>query len=62
MTALLRDGLKAAPNIREISRATGVEPSSLVRFRDGETSLRLDKADALATYFGFRVVKDREGK
>jgi transcriptional regulator with XRE-family HTH domain len=45
-----------------IERATGVKRASIMRFLRGETSLRLDKADALAAYFGLAlrpVGKDR---
>lgn len=33
-----------------IAKDTGIVPTSLMRFLRGETSLRLDKADALAAY------------
>ena len=36
----------------DIEKATGVQRASLLRFLRGETSLRLDKADALAEHFG----------
>jgi len=40
-----------------ICKATGMEPCSLMRFADGRTSLRLDKADALAEFLGLVLVK-----
>ncbi len=40
-----------------VAKATGIARASLIRFRRGETSLRLDKADALAAYFGLRLVQ-----
>jgi len=36
---------------------TGIAGTSLLRFMQGETSLRLDKADVLADYLGFELVK-----
>ena len=41
-----------------LSRETGIARASLIRFRRGETSLRLDIADRLAVYLGFRLVPD----
>jgi transcriptional regulator with XRE-family HTH domain len=41
-----------------IGRGAGIPESSLLRFMRGETSLRLDKADRLAAYLGFRLVPD----
>jgi len=38
-----------------IQRETGVNRISLIRFMRGETSLRLDVADKLATYFGLEL-------
>jgi len=38
-----------------LAKATGIARASLIRFRRGETSLRLDVADRLATYFGMRL-------
>lgn len=47
-----------------IERATGVKRASIMRFVRGETSLRLDRADALATFFGLELIqrKQRKGK
>ena len=45
-----------------LSKATGVARASLIRFRRGETSLRLDVADRLAVYFGLEVVSKRKAK
>ncbi len=44
-------------SLYRISLDTGVVKTSLMRFMRGETSLRLDKADALAEYFGLELVK-----
>jgi plasmid maintenance system antidote protein VapI len=38
-----------------ISKDTGVVVTSIIRFINGETSLRLDKADAIAEYLGLRL-------
>lgn len=38
-----------------LSRETGIARASLIRFRRGETSLRLDVADKLAVYFGLEL-------
>jgi transcriptional regulator with XRE-family HTH domain len=43
-----------------LSKATGIARASLIRFRRGETSLRLDVADKLAAYFGIRAVPDQD--
>jgi plasmid maintenance system antidote protein VapI len=56
----LSDALRRA--IREsgipylaLAQATGVQRASIQRFIDGRTSLRLDKADKLAAYFGLEL-------
>ena len=54
MTDLLRQALVKADSFRGVERATGVKRQSLMKFARGEQSLRLDKADALAAYFGIR--------
>ncbi len=43
-----------------LERATGVKRGSIMRFVRGERSLRLDKADALAQYFGLTLRGVRE--
>jgi plasmid maintenance system antidote protein VapI len=45
-----------------LARATGVERASIQRFVDGRTSLRLDKADKLAAYFGLELRPGRKRK
>jgi plasmid maintenance system antidote protein VapI len=52
MTELLRQALIEADNNYAVAKATGVQKTSLIRFRRGEQSLRLDMADRLAAYFG----------
>jgi transcriptional regulator with XRE-family HTH domain len=41
-----------------IATDTGIPATSIMRFMRGETSLRLDNADLLAEYLGFRLVRD----
>lgn len=52
MTKLLREALADAESLRAIETTTGIHRASLRRFRDGQTSLRLDIADRLAEHFG----------
>jgi len=52
MTQLLREALAEADSIRSVAKATGLTHVSLVRFANGEQSLRLDLADKLAAHFG----------
>jgi plasmid maintenance system antidote protein VapI len=40
-----------------LERETGVKRASIMRFMRGDTSLRLDLADRLATYFGLELTK-----
>jgi transcriptional regulator with XRE-family HTH domain len=53
MTDLLKQAIaNSGRTFTDIERAAGVQRASLLRFMRGETSLRLDKADDLAEYFG----------
>ena len=53
LTELLKRAIASSGlTFTDIQRATGVQRASLLRFMRGETSLRLDKADDLAEYFG----------
>jgi transcriptional regulator with XRE-family HTH domain len=49
---------------RELARRAGVEQASLVRFMNATSSLRLDKAAALAAMLGLELVpvKLKKGK
>ena len=49
-------------SLYRIAADTGIIRSSLIRFLRGDQSLRLDKADVLAEYFGIEVVKKRKVK
>jgi plasmid maintenance system antidote protein VapI len=40
-----------------LAQATGVTRASILRFVRGDQSLRLDKADLLAAYFGLTLTK-----
>ena len=56
MTELLQQAVKDAidggQSLREIARESGLQHPPLLRFLRGEQSLRLDKAEMLADYFG----------
>ena len=52
MTELLRKAMTEAESIRGVAKATGLDHASLVRFTNGEQSLRLDLAERLADHFG----------
>lgn len=56
--AVERSGL----SLYAISRATGLNEDSLSRFMRRQQSLRLDKADILAAYFGIRCIMDSARK
>ena len=43
-----------------LSKATGIQRTSLIRFVRGETSLHLDVADELAAYFGLKLVAEND--
>lgn len=40
-----------------LQQATGITRACIQRFVDGRTSLRLDLADRLASYFGLELVR-----
>lgn len=60
---VLRDAIRqsGAAHIA-LERATGVKRGSIMRFMRGERSMRLDKADALAAYFGLALRPTGKGK
>jgi hypothetical protein len=55
MTELLQQALNKANSFKAVERDTGVLRQSLMKFARGEQSLRLDKADILAEYFGIEA-------
>ncbi len=58
MTDLLRKTVaESGIPLLTLQQKTGVERASIARFLRGRQSLRLDKADALADYFGLELVK-----
>ncbi len=57
-TAIQDSGLSAY----RISKDTGLVVTSIIRFVEGETSIRLDKADVLAEYLGLELVQKRKAK
>lgn len=61
MTELLREAIaEGGMSFKALERETGVLRQSLMKFARGEQSLRLDKADILAAYFGIEL--KRKGK
>ena len=59
ITDVLRKAIEdSGLSFYRIAQDTGVTSQSLLRFQRGETSLRLDKADAVAEYLGFRLTPD----
>lgn len=55
LRAALNKAIDSGLTFRQIERETGVLRQSLMKFARGETSLVLDKADALAIYLGFEL-------
>ena len=64
---LLRQRILAAvesgrTSYKALERETGVTRGSIMRFVRGSQSLRLDKADRLAVYFGLELRPKRKGR
>lgn len=58
MSEVIRRAVSKSDHSRyAICKVTGIEQSSLSRFMEGKTSLRLDKADALAEFLGLVLVE-----
>ncbi len=58
MSDVLRTAIAESGHTRyRIALETGVPQTSLMRFMRGETSLRLDKADAVAEFLGLELVQ-----
>jgi hypothetical protein len=49
-----------APPLKALERETGVTRASIMRFVKGTQSLRLDKADRLAAFFGLELRPKRK--
>jgi len=63
MTEVLRAAIRQSGlSAYRISKDTGLVVTSIIRFVNGETSLRLDKADKLADYFGLELGRKRKAK
>ena len=63
----ITETLRRAVNESELTflgleQQTGLTRQSLMKFARGEQSLRLDKADKLAEFFGFEIVRRRKRK
>lgn len=60
----LNEAIDGGSSFREVERETGIVRQSLMPFARGEQSLRLDKADKLAAYFGLELkpVSKRKGR
>jgi hypothetical protein len=63
LRAALNDAIESGETFRSIERETGIVRQSLMPFARGEQTLRLDKADLLAEYFGLELkpVTKRKG-
>jgi plasmid maintenance system antidote protein VapI len=48
--------------LKALAREAGVQRASIMRFVRGTQSLRLDKADRLAAYFGLELRAKRKGR
>jgi transcriptional regulator with XRE-family HTH domain len=46
-------------SLYRIAKDTGLSPQSLLRFRRGDHSLQLRKADVLADYLGLELLRKR---
>ena len=63
MTKILKAAIRdSGLSAYRISKDTGLVVTSIIRFMEGETSLRLDKADVLAEHFGLRLVQSPDAK
>jgi transcriptional regulator with XRE-family HTH domain len=61
MTAALKAAIRdSGLTDYRIAADTGVKATSIGRFMRGETSLRLDRAEAIAEYLGLELVKRRK--
>jgi len=57
ITDVLRNEIaRSGISYHELERATGVQRQSIMRFMRKDQSLRLDIADKLVAYFGFKLV------
>ncbi len=63
MTTRLRDAINDSPlSFKALEKETGVLRQTLMLFARNESSIRLDKADKLAEYFGLELTKRKDRK
>jgi len=63
MTEALKRAIESSGmNFKALERETGVTRQSLMAFMKGQRTLRLDKADKVANYFGLSVVQPSKPK
>jgi hypothetical protein len=63
ISALLRQTIvESGVSYNALQKATGVTRASIMRFVRGSQSLRLDRADQLAEFFGLELRKRGEGR
>jgi hypothetical protein len=62
MTQLLRQSLHEAGSLYAVAKGSGLDYASLHRFKSGQCSLRLDKADKLAAHLGIECRRTRRRK
>jgi transcriptional regulator with XRE-family HTH domain len=62
VSAVLRQAITSrGMALLALERATGVQRRSIARFLQGKRSLRLDKADKLATFLGLELRPKEKG-
>jgi transcriptional regulator with XRE-family HTH domain len=63
LTEAMRTAIEQSGLTRyRIAADTGILETSISRFMDGKTSLRLDKADVLARYLGLQLTADPDAE
>ena len=63
MSNVLRRAIdESGLSLYRIALDTGIASQSLLRFKRGDQSLRLDEAELLADYLGMELVKRRKAK
>lgn len=61
LTDMLRQAIREAPSLRAVARATGVDHTRLIRFRNGG-GLMLEAADRLSVHFDIQHRRPRRKK
>ena len=58
LTGVLRQAIETSGlSHNALAKGSGVDRASIIRFARGDQSIRLDKADKLAEYFGLELQK-----